>query len=150
MADKKKKTQVSEEELKAVEGLAGAKGGLALASRMDLLKAKTIAIPIILGSTAAMLLPGKETEKRVKDAIKFVKESQMDKATFVFEKISKKKCKKKKSMVKKAIGPAGIATVALIGGSFAPKPRKTALNIPNPKNPEQTMKFKDMVKLPKK
>lgn len=141
--------KVSKGEIQAVEGAAGAKVGLSLAAQMDLLKAKTMAVPIILGGTAGLLLPGKETEKRVRDAIKFVKESSMDKATFVFEKLSK--CgkshgKKKKKMVKKA-GAALAGTGLMLAIGFTPKPRKTVTGITNAKGKD--LKMKDLVNLPK-
>lgn len=113
----KKKIHVSEEEVKTIEGLAGAKAGLTLASQLELLKARTAAIPIILGGAAGIMLPGKETEQKVKDAIKMVKESSMDKAMFVFQKISK--CKSKKnSMQKKAVLLTTLGGAAVLAGGL--------------------------------
>lgn len=57
----------------------------------------------------------------------------MDKAEIVFEKI--------------AIGAMGVATGALIAGSLAPKPRKTATSIATPAG--KNIKMKKMVNLPK-
>jgi len=128
------KSKITQEELKTVEGVAGAKAGLTLAAKMEILKAKTFAIPMVLGSAAAMLLPGKETERKVKNAIKFVKESEMDKATYVFEKMG--------------VSAAGVGAVALIAGSLAPKPRKTATSIATPAG--KNIKMKKMINLPRK
>jgi hypothetical protein len=142
--------KVTDEEVKTVEGLVGAKAGIAIASQMELLNSKTFAIPAVLGGIAAMFLPGKETEKKIKKTIKLVKEAKVDKATIVFQKLSK--CAhpaKKKKMMKKA-GLGGIATTALIAGSIAPKPRKTVMTVPDPKNPEKNLKMKDMINLPRK
>lgn len=149
MASKKKKrTRVSEEELKTVEGLVGAKSGLALAAKMDLLNAKTIAIPLIIGSTAAMFLPGKETEDKVKGAIKFVKESQMDKATYVFQKISKCKAPSKKPKMQKKAGAKALGYGALFGFGMLPKPGNRAIEFVNKKG--DLGKLKQLVNLPKK
>jgi len=123
--------KVSKEEVQAVEGAAGAKVGLTLASQMELLKAKTMAIPIILGGAAGIWLPGKETDKRVKDAIKFVKESSMDKATIVFNKMA---------------SVAGLAV--MLGVGFAPKPKKTVTGITSAIGKD--LKMKKLVNLPKK
>ena len=123
--------KVSKEEVQAVEGAAGAKVGLTLASQMELLKAKTMAIPIILGGAASIWLPGKETDKRVKDAIKFVKESSMDKATIVFNKMA---------------SVAGLAV--MLGVGFAPKPKKTVTGITSAIGKD--LKMKKLVNLPKK
>jgi hypothetical protein len=120
MAKKKRDTytKVSDEELEAVQGIAGAKVGLSIAAQMELLKAKTFAIPMLLGSIAGMILPGKETKKKLKGAIKMVKEANVSKAEIVYDKL-----------IKEAIGPAGIGTIVLMGGSLAPKPRQTATSI---------------------
>ena len=128
--------RVSEDEVKTVEGVAGAKTGIALATRVGELNPRTIAIPIILGGIAGIFLPGKETEKKVKKAIKLVKEANMDKATFIFN-----------EMIKKA-GIAGMATTGLIATSFLPKPRKTAMSFQT--NAEgKTVAMKKLINLPK-
>jgi len=123
--------KVSKEEVQMVEGAAGAKTGLAIASQMELLKAKTFAIPLLLGGLAGLILPGKETDKKVKGAIKFVKESSMDKSTIVFNKMA---------------SAAGLAV--MFGVGFAPKPRKTVTTMTNVKG--ENLPMKKLVNLPKK
>lgn len=66
----------------------------------------------------------------------------MDKATFVFQKLSK--CKKSgKKMVKKAF----VGTAAMLAIGFAPKPRKTITGISSVSGKD--LKMKEMVNTPK-
>jgi len=144
---KKKKSKVSQEEINAVEGLIGAKVGLGLGAQMKLLKSKFLAVPVVIGSAAASMLSNKETDKKVKNAIQFVKESSMDKATIVFQKLSKCKTPGKKKMVKKAAVPALASTAIMLGIGFAPKPRKTVTGISSASGKD--LKMKEMINLPK-
>jgi len=139
---KKNKSKVSKEEIKTVEGLIGAKVGLGVGAQMDLLKSKYLTVPIILTGIGASTLSGEESDKKVKEAIQFVKESSMDKATLVFQKLSK--CKKPgKKMVKKAA--LTLTTLAL---GFVPKPRKTITGISSASG--KNLKMKEMVNITKK
>jgi|GEM_PF-5605904 len=142
---KKNKSKVSKEEIKTVEGLIGAKVGLGVGAQIDLLKSKYLAVPIILGSIGASVLSGEESDKKVKEAIQFVKESSMDKATLVFQKLSKCKTSSKKKMVKKA---ALTSTALMLGVGFAPKPRKTITGISSASGKD--LKMKEMVNIQKK
>jgi len=144
MAKKKKNSKVTNSEIKTVEGVAGAKAGLAMAARMEMLKSPYMFVPITMGSAAAMLLPGEETNNKVENAIKMVKEAEMGKAEIVFQKLSK--CKKKKKMTKTA-SPVGMA--AFMALSMAPKPRTTATTVVNP-NTGKNVEMKKLVNLPKK
>ena len=125
------KSKVSKEEIKTIEGIIGAKVGLGLGAQLDLLKSKYLAVPIILGSAGATMLSNKETDKKVSDAIKFVKESSMDKATIVFNKMA---------------SAAGLGIMLGIG--FAPKPRKTVTGISSASGKD--LKMKKMVNTPLK
>jgi hypothetical protein len=125
--------KIDDTELKIVKGAVGAKAGLTLGVQMNLLRSKLLAFPVLAGSTIAAFFTGKKTDKKVKEAIKFIKESNVDKATYVFEKM--------------AIGPMGLATGALIAGSLAPKPRKTATSITTLTG--KNIKMKKLVNLPK-
>lgn len=148
MSKKKRKyTQVSDTEIKTVEGVAGAKVGLAMASRMEMLKSPYLWIPVLMGSAAATMLPGYETNKKVKGAIKMVKEAGMDKAEKIFQKISKCKPKGNKKMIKKA-SMMGKGTAVLVLGDLAPKPRKTATTVLNPTT-GKNVEMKKLVNLPK-
>ena len=125
--------KIDDTEIKIVKGAIGAKSGLVLASQFDLLKSRFLAIPVLAGSAIATFLTGSRTDERVRRAIKFVKESSMDKATYVFEKT--------------AIGAMGIAAGVLVAGSLAPKPKKTVTSIVTPEG--KSIKMKKLVKLPK-
>ena len=129
---KKKINNISEEELQAVKGIAGVKSGLVVGAKFGV-ESKFLAIPAAIGLLAATLLTGKETDKKVKKVINLVKESSVDKAKYVFEKY--------------AIGAMGAGTILLIGGSLAPKPRKTATSITNTKG--KNIKMKKLINLPK-
>jgi len=142
---KKNKSKVSKEEIKIVEGLIGAKVGLGVGAQMDLLKSKYLTVPIILTGIGASMLSSEESDKKVKEAIQFVKESSMDKATHVFQKLSKCKTSSKKKMVKKA---ALASTALMLGVGFAPKPRKTITGISSASGKD--LKMKEMVNIQKK
>lgn len=139
----KKRTQVSEEELKTVEGLAGAKVGLGIAARMEMLKSRYAIIPAAIGSAVSTMFVGPETEEKIKDAIISVKEASVNKAEVVFNKISK--CKSKKKMVKKAslLGMAAKASPFML-----PKPRTTAMDVTNVQG--KNIEMKKMINIPKK
>ncbi len=57
----------------------------------------------------------------------------MDKSTYVFEKM--------------AVTAMGIATIALVGGSLAPKPRKTVISFASHKG--KNIKMNKLINLPK-
>jgi len=147
----KKKETVSDEEVEIVQGVAGAKAGLSIASQMELLKAKSFAIPMILGSLAGVLLPGEETKKKIKGAIKMVKEANTSKAEVVFDKLSK--CKTKKKMVKKAnlnkeaISAGALGTIITMAGGLAPKPRQFATSVATTAG--KNIAMKKLINLPK-
>lgn len=107
---KKKKSKVTEEELQVVKGVAGAKSGLVVGAKLGL-ESKFLAIPVVLGTLAATLLTGKETDEKVKKVINLVKESSMDKAKFVFEKHGMG------APAGFAMGTAGTTALALLAAS---------------------------------
>jgi len=125
--------KVNEVEITAVKGVAGAKAGLVLGAQLELLKSKFLAIPVLAGGAIAAFLTGKKTDRRVKKVLNVIKEAEVDKATYVFEKM--------------AIGPMGIGTIALIGGHLGPKPRSTATSVATPAG--KNIKMKKLVNLPK-
>ena len=126
--------KIKDEELKTIKGIAGAKGGLVIGAKLDMLKSKFLAIPVIIGGTAAAFLSGKETDSKVKKVLNLVKKGDMNKAQYIFE--------------KKAIGAMGVGMIGLVGLSLAPKPRKTATKIINQIG--KNIKMKKLVKLPRK
>lgn len=126
--------KIDDEKLKAIKGIIGAKTGLILGAKLELLRSKFLAIPIFAGGAVAAFLTGKETDKKVKKVLNLIKESSMNKAKYVFE--------------KRAIGAMGVATIGLVGLSLTPKPRKTATSITDKSG--KNIKMKKLINLPRK